>query len=76
MMPKITGAELSKYVKKARPDLKVLIMSSVPVHKEEWHNLIPFTKYMDDFIAKTSSIEEITDVIRRLGREQSRPKEN
>jgi DNA-binding NtrC family response regulator len=42
IMPKITGVELSKYLKEARPDLKVVIMSSMPVHRDEWRNLIPF----------------------------------
>ncbi len=40
IMPKVAGVELSKYIKEARPDWKSLIVSSMPVHKEDWRNLI------------------------------------
>jgi len=69
IMPKITGVELSKYVKESRPDLKFLIMSSMPVRKQEWRNLIPFTQYIDDLIPKPFSLEELTDAIKKLERE-------
>ena len=34
-MPKMTGIELSKHVKEARPELKFVIRSSMPVRKQE-----------------------------------------
>ena len=57
-MPKMTGIELSKYVKEARPELKFVIMSSMSVRKQEWRQIVPFTKYMDDFVGKPFSIED------------------
>jgi two-component SAPR family response regulator len=67
-MPGITGVELSKYVKEARPELIFVMMSAMPVQKEEWRNIIPFAKYMDDFIPKPFSLEELVDVIERIER--------
>lgn len=68
IMPGITGVELSKYVKEARPELIFVMMSAMPVQKEEWRNIIPFAKYMDDFIPKPFSLEELVDVIERIER--------
>src|SRR5205807_3761945 len=47
-MPKMTGIELSKYVKEARPELKFVIMSSMSVRKQEWRHIVPFTKRSEE----------------------------
>jgi len=70
-MPKMTGIELSKYVKEARPELKFVTMSSMSVRKQEWRQIVPFTKYMNDFVGKPFSIEEIADMIRKFAQEQT-----
>ena len=70
-MPKMTGIELSKYVKEARPELKFVIMSSMSVRKQEWRHIVPFTKYMNDFVGRPFSIEEIADMIRKFAQEQT-----
>jgi DNA-binding NtrC family response regulator len=71
IMPGITGVELSKYAKEARPDLKFVVMSAMPVRKTEWREVMPFTKYMDDFVPKPFSLEELMDVIQRMEKQQA-----
>jgi len=67
-MSEMTGLELARYLKQARPQMKVVLMTSFPIRKEEWRKVLPSTG-IDDFITKPFSLEEIADVIIKCGRD-------
>ena len=69
-MPKMTGIELAKYVKDDFPKLPFILMSSMPIRKEEWRTILPFTQNIDDYVIKPFSLEELADIIRKHGKEQ------
>jgi CheY-like chemotaxis protein len=61
-MAEMTGLELARYLKHTRPQMKIVLMTSFPIRREEWRKVLPSTG-IDDFISKPFSIEEIADVI-------------
>lgn len=68
-MPNMTGLELTRYVKQARPEMRVVLTTAFPIRKEEWRKVLPSTG-IDDFIAKPFSTEELIDVIKKCAGEQ------
>jgi CheY-like chemotaxis protein len=71
-MPGMTGLELARYVKQARPEIRVFLTTAFPIRKEEWRKVLPSTG-IDDFIAKPFSSEELVDVIKKCAWQQHQP---
>ncbi len=72
IMSGMTGIELAISAKKSRPRLRFVVMSSLPIRKKEWRNVIPASGVIDDFLAKPFSMEELAGVVARYGKEQIR----
>jgi DNA-binding NtrC family response regulator len=72
VMSGMTGIELAISAKKSRPQLRFVVMSSLPIRKKEWRNVIPASGVIDDFLAKPFSMEELAGVVARYGKEQIR----
>jgi DNA-binding NtrC family response regulator len=69
-MPKMTGIELAKHVKDHFPNLKFILMSSMPIRREEWRTILPFSNFVDDFINKPFSLAELVDVVTKIRKEK------
>jgi YesN/AraC family two-component response regulator len=66
-MPGMTGLELARYVKKSCPAIRIVLMTSFPIRKEEWQKVLPSTG-IDEFVAKPFSTEELIDIIEKCAK--------
>jgi CheY-like chemotaxis protein len=64
-MPHLTGVELAVHLKRIRPDLKFLLMSAMPVDKEQWRRVLPQSENVDDFISKPFTTAELVDTVKK-----------
>lgn len=71
-MPHMTGIELAKYVKDDFPELKFIVMTSMPIIKGEWKTILPFSQNIDDFINKPFTQEEMIDLLSKYSKEQKK----
>jgi DNA-binding NtrC family response regulator len=71
IMPEMTGVELAIHVKKAKPEIKFVLTSAMPIDRKDWRKILPASNKVDDFIAKPFSMKEIAEIIRKYGKEQS-----
>jgi CheY-like chemotaxis protein len=67
-MPQMTGIELAVHLKRIRPNLKIVLMSAMPVDREDWRNVLPKSENVDDFISKPFSTAELVQLIKKLER--------
>ena len=63
-MPSMSGFQFVKYVKKLRPDLRVLFISAFEIHKQEWTKVLPSTQ-VEGFILKPVRISQLEQVIQQ-----------
>lgn len=75
IMPDMTGVELAIYIKKAKPESKVVLTSAMPIDNKDWRTIVPLQTNVDDFIAKPFSIDEIADIIQKYTKEQTKRSE-
>jgi DNA-binding NtrC family response regulator len=61
-MPKVTGFQMAREIKKINPKVKVILMSSFEITKEEFSKLLP-SMAVDDFVTKPVGIERVKDVL-------------
>lgn len=64
-MQPMTGVELAIYLKKIRPDLKIVIMSAMPINKNEWRKVLPKSENINDFLAKPFTTEELLQIVKK-----------
>lgn len=62
-MPGMSGFELVRRVKEMRPELKVMLMSSFIIHKEEFQKVMPSLQ-VDNFVSKPFTKSELIDAIK------------
>jgi len=64
-MQPMTGVELAIYLKKIRADLRIVIMSAMPINKNEWRKVLPKSENIDDFLAKPFTTEELLQIVKK-----------
>ena len=67
-MPQMTGVELAVHLKRIRPSLKIVLMSAMPVDREDWRNVLPKSENVDDFISKPFSTDQLVQLMKKLER--------
>jgi DNA-binding NtrC family response regulator len=60
-MPRVTGFQLTREIKKINPQVKVVLMSAFEIGKE-FSDVLPSTQ-VDDFITKSTKIINIKNVL-------------
>jgi DNA-binding NtrC family response regulator len=63
-MPHATGFDIAREVKSINSDVKVILMSSFEVNKEEYSNALP-SKQIDDFLQKPAKIADVNSVLQK-----------
>lgn len=63
-MPVMNGFQLVKAVKKMRPEIKVVIMTSFEIHMKEWQQIMPSTE-VDQFLTKPFSELQLVKAIEK-----------
>ena len=63
-MPNMSGFELVRKVKLARPEMKIILTSAFVIHKEEFKKVLPSVK-VDDFVQKPYSNKELIEAIKK-----------
>ena len=64
-MPQVTGFELARRIKSIRPDIKVILVSSFEISKEELEKVMPST-HIDGFLTKPFHITKLMEVVQSL----------
>lgn len=65
-MPQMTGVELAVHLKRIRPDLKILLMTAMPVDREQWRKVLPGSRNVDGFIPKPFTSAELLQAVNKL----------
>jgi len=63
-MPGMTGFELVRRVKDAKPDVKVIIMTAFDINRLEFESVLPSTK-IDGFVTKPATLKVMCAAIER-----------
>jgi hypothetical protein len=58
-MADMTVGELAIYIKRAKPESKVILSSTMSIDSKDWRTIIPLQAKDDDFIAKPFLIAEL-----------------
>ncbi len=64
-MPALSGIQLSKKVKEANPNVKVVLMTAFEIRDNEFSKVFPSTQ-IDGFVQKPIGIKDLTDMILSL----------
>ena len=67
-MPTMTGVELAVHCKSARPYLKFLLMTAMPVDKDHWRKVLPQSENVDDFLPKPFTTKELVESRKKMER--------
>ena len=65
----MTGIEMAYHVKKARSDLRFVLMSAMPIRKDEWRDIVPMSENIDDFIPKPFSKKQLVQLVKKWEKE-------
>lgn len=63
-MPEMRGSALAREMKKAKPDIKVMIMTAYDVEPEEFSYSLPSIK-RDDILKKPFSLKQLTQSVQK-----------
>lgn len=58
-MPEIEGPKLVEQIKRMRPEMKVIMMSSDTMQKEDFKGILSPSVQVDDFLQKPFSVDEL-----------------
>lgn len=64
-MPKMTGFQLARKVKELHPNIKIVLMSSFEVGREEFDKVLPST-HVDSFLCKPFPLTKLIEAIEAL----------
>lgn len=62
-MPGMSGFELVRRMKELRPELKVVLMSSFVIHRDEFRKVMPSLQ-VDNFVSKPFTKTELIEAIK------------
>jgi len=68
-MEGMTGIEMAYHVKNARSDLRFVLMSAMPISKDEWRDIVPMSENIDDFIPKPFTRKQLVQLVKRWEKE-------
>ena len=63
-MPVMNGFQLIRELKKSRPDMKVVLMTSYEINQKEWQQTLPSTK-VDQFLRKPFNGDQVAEAIEK-----------
>ncbi|HEU4605841.1 MAG TPA: response regulator [Nitrososphaera sp.] len=67
-MPGMSGFALVKHLKELLPNIKVILMSSFVIHKQEFKKVMPSLN-VDEFISKPFTKADLVEVIKNIARQ-------
>jgi len=66
-MPGMSGFELVRRIKEIQPEIKVVLMSSFIIHKDEFKKVMPSLQ-VDDFVSKPFTKDDIIEAIKNCAK--------
>ena len=64
-MPNLTGFQLARKVKELHPNIKIVLMSSFEVGRDEFDKVLPST-HVDSFLCKPFALTKLMEAIEAL----------